>query len=770
MFRMDFPVLKYYDLSMYTEDQLIDLSIPPYTEFLKAMSENKLDEHLAEAIRKWETNQLPNITRDQLVVADITLATYVRKKVLLSMIPSFTSDVNKVIELIQEIDDYILEAESRSFQTYIDIHQETISKINEVLAKHEEELLEAQKIAGLGSFEWDLIGTNSKYTPQVFSIFEMEKSSNLEDFLQYVHPGDREKVRNAINHALKTFSDYECEYRYRKHGHEKIIWSKGVVIEENGKASKIKGTIMDITERQYILQRLKRNDELYKQAQKLSHIGNWTWDLGNGQIRFSEELYRIYGIDPGVEITPESFISYVHPEDHEKAQKELKHTLETGEPHTLDFRIIRPDGSTCIVRRNVETLKDEKGVPYKITGTAQDITREVILLNEIKEREENFRQLIANAPDAIIVIDQDGRILLWNQKTTTLFGWEGHEIIDQYLTDTIIPARYRSFLKKGIESLSEKNALLLNKTIEMTANNKHGKEFFISLTISQSVQNGKPVFISFIRDISDEKRIKSELELKTNQLAELNLSLEQKNIALERSNKELTSFSYVASHDLQEPIRKIKSFSNQILETETNLSDEGRDCFNRIMQSAGRMQKLIEDLLSFSRTQIYEKTFSQVDLNQVLAEIENLHMELITGGRLKVEMQHLPVINAVKFQIQQLFENIVSNSIKYSRPDKAIELSITSERMSGKQVPFANANENQDYYKICISDNGIGFDQKYSEKIFEIFQRLHSRNEYSGTGIGLSICKKIVENHFGFIMAHGAVGEGATFEIYLPTA
>ena len=643
MFKVDFPVLKYYDLSIYTEDQLIDLSIPSYKEFLTAAIENKLNNYLSDTIKKWEANQLPNITRDQLVVADITLATYIRKKAFLTFIPAFTNDVSKVIELVKEIEDYAHEAISRSFQTYINIRNEKFNEINIVLKKHETELLEAQEIASFGSFEWDLVGGSSNYTPQVYKIFEMEEISNLADFLEYVHPGDREKLKESISKAIKGEEDYECEYRYRKNGKEKILWSKGVVNFNSNVPVSMVGTVMDITDRHYILQRLERNEELYKQAQKLTHIGNWTWELETGKIKFSDELFRIYGLKPNEEITFERFISFIHPDDIEHVSEQLNFSLQTNKPHTLDYRLVREDGSIRIIRRHTEVLIDEKGKPYKVLGTGQDITKEVLLNNELKEREEK--------------------------------------------------------------------------------------------------------------------------------LAELNISLEQKNIALERSNKELTSFSYVASHDLQEPLRKIKTFSNLILEKETSLSEEGKECFERIIVSAGRMQKLIEDLLSFSRTQVYENTLKVIDLNMVLAEIETIHSETIKEGNLKLTYDRLPQINAVAFQIQQLFENIISNSIKYGKSGKKVEVEITSALVNGEQLNFINSSsplKNDDYYKISFSDNGIGFDQKYSEKIFEIFQRLHGKNEYGGTGIGLSICKKIVENHNGFITATGKLNEGATFIIYLP--
>ncbi|MBA3680936.1 MAG: PAS domain-containing protein [Bacteroidetes bacterium] len=639
MIKMDVPILKYYDLRG-TEEQLVEQFLSSYTTFLTSVINNTLNITLNETLKKWVNNQLPNISKDQLVIEDITFVTYIRKQAFFNFLPSYTSDVKLALDLVKEIEDYSLELVARSLKTLMEIQQEKFNEVNETLKKHEKGLLEAQEIASFGSFEWDLTGNEkSTYTPQVFKIFEMESTNGLEDFLNYVHPGDREKLQASIDKALKGGDDYECEYRFRRNGKEKILWTKGVVNFIEKKPASMVGTIMDITDRHYILQRLERNEELYKQAQKLTHIGNWIWDIETGIIKYSDELLRIYGLKPNEEMTFDKAIKLVHPNDLEKMHEALNYSLTTHKPHEIEFRVIRPDGDERIIRRHAEVLLDEKGKPYKLAGTGQDITKEVLLNNEIKEREK--------------------------------------------------------------------------------------------------------------------------------QLAELNLSLEQKNIALERSNKELTSFSYVASHDLQEPLRKIKTFSNLILEKEKNLSEEGKDCFGRIIISAGRMQTLIEDLLSFSRTQLFENTLKPVDLNNVLNEIRILHSETIKEGRLVFNISNLPVINAIAFQIQQLFENIISNSIKYSKPGQNTEIIITCQLVNGEQLSFSN-DKIKKYYKISISDNGIGFDQKYADKIFEIFQRLHGKNEYSGTGIGLSICKKIVENHKGFIIAQSKLNIGSTFDIFLP--
>jgi PAS domain S-box-containing protein len=252
-------------------------------------------------------------------------------------------------------------------------------------------------------------------------------------------------------------------------------------------------------------------------------------------------------------------------------------------------------------------------------------------------------------------------------------------------------------------------------------------------------------------------------------LKKTTIELEQKNEELERSNKELASFSYIASHDLQEPLRKMQTFSERILQNESEkLSDSGKDYFRRIQSAAGRMQQLIEDLLSYSRVNTAEKLFVETDLNMLLQEVKNDLSDFIQTSNATIEAGTLPTFKVIPFQFRQLLTNIISNSIKFSKPGCAPYISIRAGFEKGSEIEEPEADRKRNYYHLSIIDNGIGFEQKFSKKIFDIFQRLHGRHEYPGTGIGLAICKKIVENHYGFITAKSQMDEGATFNIYLP--
>jgi signal transduction histidine kinase/CHASE3 domain sensor protein len=260
------------------------------------------------------------------------------------------------------------------------------------------------------------------------------------------------------------------------------------------------------------------------------------------------------------------------------------------------------------------------------------------------------------------------------------------------------------------------------------------------------------------------KRAELELERFRN-----NRLLETKNIELERQNAELASFNHVASHDLQEPLRKIQTFISRIFEKELdNVTETGKEYFTRIQLSANRMQMLIDDLLTFSRSNKADKVFEETDLNVLLENTQHELAQLIEEKDAVIQSNHLPTLSVIPFQFQQLLINLIGNSLKYSKPDVPPIIKITVQVLDGDKVPAQNADMRRKYYKFTVSDNGVGFEQQYAENIFILFQRLHGRSEYSGTGIGLAICKKIVENHQGFITATGVPNGGASFHIFLP--
>ncbi|WP_179333297.1 CHASE3 domain-containing protein [Winogradskyella costae] len=245
--------------------------------------------------------------------------------------------------------------------------------------------------------------------------------------------------------------------------------------------------------------------------------------------------------------------------------------------------------------------------------------------------------------------------------------------------------------------------------------------------------------------------------------------IEQRNQELERTNKELSAFNYVASHDLQEPLRKIQTFMSRLESKEKDhISESGQVYIQRMKSASARMRMLIEDLLQYSRTNTSEKEYLKTNMNMLLEHAKTELIDSIEEKHAKIICDDLPTMEVISFQIQQLFINLISNSLKYSKDKVPPVIEITHQEVLSKDINEIKDSLYKYHHKITFKDNGIGFEQAYAEKIFLLFNRLHGKSEYSGTGIGLAICKKIVENHKGVIMAEGHPNGGASFTIYLP--
>jgi len=297
---------------------------------------------------------------------------------------------------------------------------------------------------------------------------------------------------------------------------------------------------------------------------------------------------------------------------------------------------------------------------------------------------------------------------------------------------------------------------------EFRCADKHGVEHWLQefVTIHKVDENHWQLF-GITTDITDLKKSETALRVSEGKLREFTAQLE-------RSNRELQDFAYVASHDLQEPLRKIVVFGERLKEQgDAKLDEQSRDYLERMQKAASRMQTLINDLLTFSRVTTKARPFTQVDLAQVAREVINDlegRIELVKG---RVEVGTLPLIDAEALQMRQLFQNLIGNALKFRRPDVPPVVKVAAEIITGP-LPDGGAAVVKKLCRLTVSDNGIGFDEKYLDRIFNVFQRLHSRNEYEGTGMGLAIARKIVLFHHGEITAKSKPGDGATFIVTLP--
>lgn len=443
-----------------------------------------------------------------------------------------------------------------------------------------------------------------------------------------------EKVKFTMKKSLEQagqgkFVRYEEEFYGKNDACLIIDFSLKPIYGPEGKVEYILPEGRDVTELHEAQEKILSSQKILLAAEGIAEFGSWSMDFETKKIEFTEGAYHICGISPGDELDLKTLINMTHPEEKERLQSLVEHSMASFEDFETEFRMFSMDGKL--------------------------------------------------------------------------------------------------------------------------------KEVFVKTSVQNNVYGEPESYIGVIQDISTVKQKERALEASAQEL--------------QRSNEELEQFAYVASHDLQEPLRKIRAFGDRLMTKFEGTALPGKEYVDRMQDAASRMQTLIDDLLTFSRVSRTNIEKQKVDLNKVVFNVlDDLQTSIAEKGA-QVLATSLPTVLANETQMRQLFQNLISNGLKFTKPDQEPEIHIEARKAHKQEVEKMNLNLEplqKGYHVITVKDNGIGFDQRYADKIFTLFQRLHGRSEYRGTGIGLAVCKKIVENSGGMIFATGKQGKGAMFHIYLP--
>jgi PAS domain S-box-containing protein len=524
-----------------------------------------------------------------------------------------------------------------------------------------------------------------------------------------------------------------------------------------------------------------KNEELKKSEQRYHKMVSEVVDYAiilldkDGKIvEWNKGAEKLKGYLP-VEIIGKSFRLFYPKEDKDSGLPEqlLKQAITEGHVSHEGWRI-KKDGTRFWGSVVITCLQDDAGDIIGFSKVTRDLTGKKITEDQLSilaealkqnneqllKSEERYHKMISEVQDyAIILLSLNGDIENWNVGAKYIKGYSAKEIIGK---------NFRIFYPKSDRENKLPEALLEEAIKKGRAVHegwrvrKDGSTFwgYVVITALHDEGGGVIGFSKVTRDLTERKRADEALQASTAQI-------ELKNNALERLNKELSSFTFVASHDLQEPLRKILTYTLQ-MEKQEGFPLNAKAHLEKIKNTTARMQNLINDLLSYSHISNDKTKSEAVDLNEILQGVKNDLEVSINEKRAVIESNMLPVLNGVRFQFHQLFLNLLSNSLKFSKTDESPVIKIKARIINGPPLSGDIPLSNNKYHQITITDNGIGFDSSFSAKVFEPFERLHPKHEYSGTGIGLAIVKRVMQNHNGIVTADGEVNKGASFKLFFP--
>jgi PAS domain S-box-containing protein len=600
-----------------------------------------------------------------------------------------------------------------------------------------------------------------------------------------LEPDDYKIYRDIYDTAFDGREEFTMEYRLRRHDGE-YRWIADHGIPRYGVNDEFLGYIgicTDITERKMARQELeKKVEERTIELREKNEALQRQKEFSEQMIDSSVDLIGVYDKDLrliAMNKVSEDFIRRLKP-DFKKEDMIGKtfHELNPGPEseqslHDLQLSLAGTSVRKLYSRSQPQTQGRDYEIYYEpirhkdevyasliiihdITAT-MDITEKLREKNEELQQQKEFtEQMIDSAVDLITVYDTDTKVITVNKQVEKLLGKERSDIIGKpYLElfpDSKASHTYNNLLK----------CLAGETTHHVVQRALYSDRSFDIFMIPLRHQGEVYAALVLVHDITDIIGISDKLH-------DTNKKLEQKNTELARTNKELEQFAYVASHDLQEPLRKIHTFSGRLKEKSSSELDEtSRLWIEKIMHSTNRMSNLIKDILDYSRLTVSDADFIPVNLNHTLANVLVDFDLRIAEKNALVESDTLPVVEGIPLYLYQLFHNLVGNGLKFTRSGVTPHICISAKPLTGTILPYGESLPEGKYWEIIFEDNGIGFSPEFSEKIFTIFQRLNERSKFEGTGVGLALCRKIIDIHSGKIFAESREGEGATFHIILP--
>lgn len=658
---------------------------------------------------------------------------------------------------------------------------ETTEKVNNYkhLQESKEELEFAIEATELGTWEVNPQTQKLKTNNRLKEWFGLEPHEEvlLSSATDNIIEEDRQRVMEAINEALnyRSGGHYDVEYTIENPltKQRRIVRAKGRSwFNEDNVAYRFNGTLQDVTQQVESRKKIEQSEQRFRTLVEEAIVS--TAILTGPELVLelaNDAMLKIWGRDKSIIGKP--LLEFMPELKDQPFPKILANVFETGEAYIAEdaLVVLERNGKLEDVYMDFsyKPLTEEAGKVLSILVMATDVTERVKSSKQLRQSEENLRNTILKAPVAMAIFKGEKFVTeIANEKMLQLWGKKEEDIIGLPTFESMPEMKEQGF-DKVLETVYTTGNAYSDQGVPVQFM-RWGKLDVVYLNFVFEPYRDTDGAISGIIvvaiDVTDQVQARQKIEEivqeRTNELEAANKNLEQSNAALEQ-------FAYITSHDLQEPVRKISIFSKMLEGSFTELDERQSSYISKIKSAADRMTNLIKDVLLYSRVSKGGDKLEETDLARIIAETLTDYELLIEQSNAKIQYKDLPVVDAIPLQMVQLFSNLISNSLKYIAPDVNPFITIETSLLPKEEyMQYHNLNFSKNYHKIEFKDNGIGFEPEYAEKIFNIFQRLHTKSEYTGTGVGLAICKKIMENHFGDITAAPRPEGGAVFKIVIP--
>jgi PAS domain S-box-containing protein len=632
----------------------------------------------------------------------------------------------------------------------VNIHRRKLAE--QALLETNRRLDIATTAANVGVWSLDVKANKLDWTPlhkRMWGYDENSTSLTYEDWHKVILPGDKEKAFQKVDQALRLRSQYDAFYRIKRANDGVIRWMRSFgqyFYDDNGEPVTFTGVSIDITEQKLAEERIRESEARFRNLADQAPMWVWMADENAQNTYSNKELLRFLGLSHFSQLRDLGWHAFVHPKDIQTVNKALEKASKERKSAAAEFRVKNAASGRYewFLVKVVPRFEDDKF--FGFIGTALNIHQQKKQMAALAESEQRFRTLAETQSQLVWMTDEKGNQLYASSRWEAYAGFKptGKNTWAQMIhPDDVEPTG-----KIWEHSLISGDVY----KAELRLKNKNG-EYRWHYVHGEPVKNEKGQvtrWIGSLTDIHDQKTLSQKLEEQ----------VRKRTKELQRSNEDLQQFAHVASHDLKEPVRKIKTFVARLQEEISEKLDErAKTYIHRVLNAANRMVVMIDGVLSYSTISALEEMFEFVDLNEVMKSVE-VDLELVIQQKgATIRYNNLPTIEGAPIILHQLFYNLVNNALKFTRPGVPPVITVTTQIESSNGLEFA---------LIDVQDNGIGFEQEYADQIFGTFTRLHSKDRYEGSGLGLALCKNIVERHGGSIRAKGIPNQGATFEITLP--